>query len=201
MLLLVIPAIVGSRMLFVVSHWDSYRLQPHRIWRRSEGGAALYGGLIAALLLSLPLLRWLSIPIAAFWDAATITILVGMIFTKIGCLLNGCCAGRATNSRFALRLPNINGLWQPRIPSQLIESALAVALLLIALVAWGRVPFNGGVFLLCLTSYAISRWVLESKRETIDQIAGMSLHRIISTALAALSLLCLILLWPKGNLM
>jgi phosphatidylglycerol---prolipoprotein diacylglyceryl transferase len=198
MQVLVLPAIVGSRLLFVLSHWELYRHQPDRIWRRSEGGAALYGGLITALLLSLPLLSLLSIPVGAFWDAATVTILVGMIFTKIGCLLNGCCAGRATEGRLALCLPNVFGVWQRRVPSQLFEAVFAVVLLLVALALWDRLPLSGAVFLFCLTVYAAARWVLESTRETIDCAAGLSLHRIISASLAALSLCGLVLLWPRG---
>jgi phosphatidylglycerol---prolipoprotein diacylglyceryl transferase len=198
MLVLVVPAIVGSRLLFVVSHWRLYSRQPHRIWQRSEGGAALYGGLIAAFLLSLALLKVLTIPVGAFWDAATITILVGMVFTKVGCLLNGCCAGRPTESRIGMRLPNVNGIWCRRVPSQIFETVFAMLLLLAALAFWNRLPFPGAVFLFGLFSYAAGRWMLESCRETVDQVAGLSLHRAISAGLAACSLVGLFLLWPQG---
>jgi phosphatidylglycerol---prolipoprotein diacylglyceryl transferase len=198
MLVLVVPAIVGSRLLFVVSHWRLYSRQPHRIWQRFEGGAALYGGLIAAFLLSLALLRVLTIPVGAFWDAATITILVGMIFTKVGCLLNGCCAGRPSQSRMGMRLPNEHGVWSRRVPSQILEAAFAMILLLVALALWNRLPFPGGGFLFGLLSYAAGRWVLEPSRETVDQVAGLSLHRAISVGLAACSLVGLFLLWPQG---
>jgi len=33
MLLLVPAALVGARLLFVLSHWKLYRLDPRRIWR------------------------------------------------------------------------------------------------------------------------------------------------------------------------
>jgi phosphatidylglycerol---prolipoprotein diacylglyceryl transferase len=198
MLVLVVPAIVGSRLLFVASHWKLYSRQPHRIWQRSEGGAALYGGLIAAFLLSLALLKVLTIPVGAFWDAATITILVGMVFTKVGCLLNGCCAGRPTESRIGMRLPNVNGIWCRRVPSQILETAFAILLLLVALAFWKRLPFPGAVFLLCLFSYAAGRWVLEASRETVDQVAGLSLHRMISAGLAGFSLSVLLFFWLQG---
>jgi len=201
MLVLVLPAIVGSRLLFVVSHWQWYKHDSKRIWRRSEGGAALYGGLIASCVLSVPLLRALGIPLGAFWDAATLTILVGMIPTKIGCLLNGCCAGRPTERLFGMHLPNVHGVWRRRIPSQILEIGLAVLLLLLAVAIWHWLPFQGAVFLTCLTGYAGARWILESLREDVDRVGGFSLHRIISAGLAALSLMSLILLWPKGNLM
>ena len=52
---LIIPALIGSRLLFVFSHWDIYRRDLSRIWRRSEGGMAMYGGLILTVPLSIPL--------------------------------------------------------------------------------------------------------------------------------------------------
>ncbi|HYW41782.1 MAG TPA: prolipoprotein diacylglyceryl transferase family protein [Bryobacteraceae bacterium] len=195
LLLLVPAALVGARLLTVVSHWDFYRHRTRRIWRRSEGGAALYGGLAAAGLASLPLLPALRIPIAAFWDAATVTILTGMIFTKIGCLLNGCCAGRPTQGRIALFLPNAQGVWRRRVPAQLLEAALACALLLGASLAWNRLPFDGALFLSALATYAAARWALEPIRETVDRIGPVSLNRAISASLVALSWVGLLLGW------
>src|SRR5688572_29204494 len=48
MLLLVAPALMGARLLYVATHWKVYRLRPGDICRKSDGGAGLYGGLIAA---------------------------------------------------------------------------------------------------------------------------------------------------------
>jgi prolipoprotein diacylglyceryltransferase len=59
---LIIPALIGSRLLFVFSHWDIYRRDLSRIWRRSEGGMAMYGGLILTVPLSIPLLRAMHLP-------------------------------------------------------------------------------------------------------------------------------------------
>jgi phosphatidylglycerol:prolipoprotein diacylglycerol transferase len=194
MLLLVLPALVGARLLFIVSHWELYRHQPRRIWQRSDGGAALYGGLVAAFLLSLPLLKAFAIPVGLFWDAATVTMLVGMIFTKVGCMLNGCCAGLPTERRSGLCLPNIRGVWCRRVPTQFLEAGLAAILLFVATAFGNRLPFDGALFLSCLAGYAIGRWMLELTRESIDKVAGLSLHRMISAALATLSLASLVVL-------
>jgi phosphatidylglycerol---prolipoprotein diacylglyceryl transferase len=199
MLLLLLPAMVGARLLFVASHWDHYRGRLGAIWRRSDGGAALYGGLLTALVLSLPLVAALGIPVGGFWDTATVTILIGMTFTKIGCLLNGCCAGRPAQDAFALYLPNVHGVWCRRRPIQLVEAALAVVLLLGALAVWDRVPFDGAVFLAVLMAYGIARWGLESARESIDTVGAFSVHRMISVALVAFSLASFLLISLHGG--
>src|SRR5262252_1173754 len=73
------------------------------------GNAAAYGALALMLPLSVPVLSLLGLRLGDFWDAATFTILVGMIFTRLGCLLNGCCAGRVVK-QWGIRLPNRAGV-------------------------------------------------------------------------------------------
>src|SRR6266516_4732098 len=85
-LVLMVPGLVGARIWFVARHWSVYRRELRRVWRRSEGGMALYGGLVLSLTVSPGLLAALGVGFARFWDAATFMMLVGMIFTRIGCL-------------------------------------------------------------------------------------------------------------------
>ena len=165
MLILIVPALAGARLLFVLTHWPHYRLEPSRIWRRSEGGAALFGGLLLALAVSPAVLAWLGLPFAAFWDAATFTMLVGMIFTRVGCLLNGCCGGRRTEHRLGLFLPDHHGRWERRYPVQLLELATAVCLLAGAVAILLSPHFAGAIFLFALVGYGCARFVLDPLRE------------------------------------
>ncbi|MBV9243692.1 MAG: prolipoprotein diacylglyceryl transferase, partial [Methylobacteriaceae bacterium] len=41
LLILLVPALVGSRLFFVLMHWDALRSDLGRIWRRGDGGMAL----------------------------------------------------------------------------------------------------------------------------------------------------------------
>jgi phosphatidylglycerol:prolipoprotein diacylglycerol transferase len=168
--LLMIPALAGSRLYFVLTRWELYRREPARIWRRTEGGMSMYGGLILAVPLSIPLLRLLGLPFAGFWDVAVLTILLGMAFTRIGCFLNGCCGGRPSDAWFALSLPDHHGNWRRRIPTQLMEMAFALVLLGAALVLRNVAPFPGAIFCLVVAGYGAGRWVLESLRE--DEMGG-----------------------------
>jgi len=177
-LLLLVPALVGARLLFVASHWPLYRRDPRRIWRRSEGGASLYGGLLLAVPISWPLLRMLGLPVAAFWDVASFTMLVGLAFTRVGCLLNGCCGGRPTASRFSVHLPDAHGVWARRVPVQLIELGLALVLLSAATVAWEREQLAGALFLQVMIVYALARLLLDPwrQRDGVEGAARASSH-------------------------
>src|SRR5215467_13999937 len=161
---LVLPALIGARMMYVGLHWPSYRRNRARIWSHNDGGAAQYGGLLAVPF-SVPLLAALRLPFGAFWDVATVTILVGMVFGRVGCLLHGCCAGRASNAWCSVKLRNHVGGCEKRLPVQCFEAFWALVLLLAGLAAWHRLPFDGALFLLAAAGYALGRAVLEIFRE------------------------------------
>jgi phosphatidylglycerol---prolipoprotein diacylglyceryl transferase len=195
-LLLLVPALAGARLLYVASHWSTFRGRADRIWSRREGGAAQYGGLLVILPLSLPLLAALRLPIGAFWDVAAFTILVGMIFTRVGCLLNGCCAGRPVR-RWGVYLPNHLGVWKRRVPTQCLEAAWAAVLLVGAVAAWRRLPFPGALFLLVAGGYATGRLVLESAREHDPGAATFTVQHAISLLIATVSFVTLTIRWPR----
>jgi phosphatidylglycerol:prolipoprotein diacylglycerol transferase len=186
-LLLIPPALVGARLLFVFANWatlwPTYRRDPRRIWSRREGGAAHYGGLLTALALSVPLLALLRLPLGAFWDATAPAMLVTLILARVGCYLNGCCAGRAG----------------ARFPAQLLEAAWAAALLGLGAILWGRLPFAGALFLSLTATYAAGRLVLLRARDVTPKF---TIHHGISVALfvvsvGALSVGALTLHWSK----
>ena len=104
-LVLIAIGLFGARLLFVASHWRFYRAELGRIWKGREGGASQPGGLLLTLAVSVPCLAAFHLPLGAYWDVGIFAILVGTIFARVGCLLNGCCSGRATASWFGVRLP------------------------------------------------------------------------------------------------
>jgi phosphatidylglycerol:prolipoprotein diacylglycerol transferase len=155
-LILIPPAIAGARLLYVAEHWERYRVSPRRIWNRQEGGMAMYGGMPVMLLLSVPVLAALGIGFGAFWDVASLTIMTGMVFAKIGCWLNGCCARGETRGGSAA--------WA-RIPAQLLEAGWAAVVLAIAGALLGRLSFPGELFVAVTAIHGAGRLMLQSMRE------------------------------------
>jgi phosphatidylglycerol---prolipoprotein diacylglyceryl transferase len=162
---LLIPAFVGARLWFVARHRDRYRNQWRLVAQRSEGGWALFGGLVTAVVVSVPFLRLCGLRFWVFWDAASVTMLVGLILTRFGCLMNGCCAGRPTLGPLGMWLPNWAGEWQRRYPTQLLEIAWSATLLTGALAVRNAVPFDGALFASVVALYCAARLLLEATRE------------------------------------
>lgn len=164
-LILIGPALAGSRLLYVATHPVLCRYGLAAVWGRGQGGYCMYGGLPVGLVTSIPVLRALRLNFGAFWDVAIFTILVGMIFARVGCLLNGCCAGRTCNARLGMYLPGHSGIWGRRIPTQILEAFWAAALLIGAVLLRARLRVPGSLFLLVAAGYACGRFVLEFARE------------------------------------
>jgi phosphatidylglycerol---prolipoprotein diacylglyceryl transferase len=189
--LLVVPALAAARIAYVIGHWESFRPELAMVWRRSVGGYALYGGLVAVPA-SVPLLRAVDVSFWGFWDVATFTILVAMIFTRVGCLLQGCCAGKATTRAFGLMIPHEDGVAVRRIPTQLLEAGLA-ALLLGAVAAIPTEAGVGVVFVAGLAGYAGGRLCLQGSREAESDTAGLGAPRTSPTLVAAAAVVLLLL--------
>ncbi len=192
-LILFAPAVAGARLWFVLDHWTIYRREPRRIWRHAEGGMTLYGGLVLALLLSRGILAALRLPFADFWDAATFTILVGMIFARVGCLLNGCCSGRHSNARLGLRLPDHTGRWDRRYPVQLLELAGSVLLLACSAALLELRAPPGTIFGVGLAGYACVRLTLDRWREPSPR--SRVTHRVALLAFLACSVVAIAVGW------
>lgn len=103
----------------------------------------------------------LDLPLGPVLDTAAPALLFGLAVGRLGCLLGGCCVGRPTTSRW--------GIWSSdrrvgtrRIPVQLLESALAVTLGILALLAVLQLGANGGglVLVATLAAYVLGRQVL-----------------------------------------
>ena len=185
------PAIGGARVLHVVTNWKYYREHRSLIWDLSQGGMAQYGGILIAVPLSVPLLAALRLPFGAFWDIGGFTILTGMIFTRFGCLMNGCCSGRPSTGWWTMNLPDRRGIWEQRIPTQLLEAAWATALLMSAALLWPHLPFDGAVFIFVAGGYALGRLVLESLRDLRSTGKRFTFNHAISLFIIAASVLAL----------
>lgn len=180
---LLIPALVGARLWYVMQYAASFRARRQSIFRPLDAGAAQDGGLVLSVLVSIPVLALADLPFGEFWDAATLTLLVGTIVARFGCLMNGCCAGRQTNGPLGAMLPNFHGKWRRRYPTPVMEACLSLALLAGALYARSAEPPSGTLFAGTLIVYAIGRPLIALTRETDDFRRMMRISLVVTSIL------------------
>lgn len=188
---LMVPALVGSRLWYVLGHLDVYRAEPARIWRRAEGGSALDGGLVLAVAVSVPVLAALDLPYWAFWDAATVTMAVGLLATRVGCAMNGCCAGRPTDGPLGVWMPDVHGVWARRYPAPLLEAGWVLVLLAGVVVVGSDLPFAGARATGVVALYAVGRAALGATRATTARArrAGLAVSAVLLVAALTAALL------------
>jgi len=96
--LVVVASIVGAKVMLVINDWGWYSAHPGDIFSMAmlQAGGVFYGGLIAAVALSLWYIRRNRLPVLATCDAFAPGIALGHAIGRLGCFAAGCCYGRPT---------------------------------------------------------------------------------------------------------
>jgi phosphatidylglycerol:prolipoprotein diacylglycerol transferase len=166
---LIVGAILGARTLYVVSYWrESFEGKPvAEIFMVWKGGLVYYGGLVGSSIACILYTRLKKLPLWKVADILSPSIALGYVFGRMGCLLNGCCYGRACDLPWAIRFPADNPLQPPTYPvhpTEIYDSLLNLGLY--AFLAWlyRRKKFDGQVFGVYLVCYAVLRSFVEMFR-------------------------------------
>jgi phosphatidylglycerol:prolipoprotein diacylglycerol transferase len=161
---LIVGAVVGARTLYVVSYWkESFAKQPWtEIFMVHHGGLVFYGGLIGSSLACILYARWKKLPLWKLADVLAPSVALGHFVGRIGCLMNGCCYGRACSLPWAIHFPADHETHGAGVhPTQIYESLLNLGLY--GALAWlfRRRKFDGHVFAAYLIGYAFLRSFVE----------------------------------------
>jgi phosphatidylglycerol:prolipoprotein diacylglycerol transferase len=111
-IIVMITAIIGSRLFYVVTHLDEFRGHWTDTFNpfQSSGeigiaGLSMLGGIVLALISIVIYTRWKHIPLLRFCDVSAPSLAFGMALTRIGCFLNGCCFGKACHHPWGIVFP------------------------------------------------------------------------------------------------
>ncbi len=137
---ILISAIVGSRLLYIAFHLDEFRgrwLDTINIFKGLTG-LSMFGGIALAIVSAIVYLRAKGLPVWQMGDVIAPSYALGVGFTRIGCLLNGCCFGKPTELPWGISFPPgcaasavVGGAHVH--PTQLYESLAGFLILLLSL--------------------------------------------------------------------
>lgn len=194
---LIIAALIGAKLMLIAVDFDYFRTQPAEMLSLVRAGGVFYGGLIAALLVGLWLVRRYQLPMWTTADLIAPGIALGHIVGRFGCLLAGCCYGRPTGVAWAVTFSdpvaaaNVGTPLQiPLHPTQLYDAGAEALILAFLLLTERRgKPFPGRTFWLYMLVYAISRFIIEFYRgDERGVVFGMSTSQFVSVILVPVSL-------------
>ena len=195
-LLTLLFALLGTRALHLYLHRADYS------WKfitGFQGGFVLYGGLIAGILTAALYVKMRGERLGRIGDLAAPGMMIGIAFGRIGCFLNGCCYGKATESFLGVSFPKGSPAYNeqlktadfgseathaaPVLPTQLFETAAALGFFF--LLSWydrhkkkneGETAFLAGVL------YGTWRFIVEFLRDDPrgDRILGLTYSQFVS---------------------
>lgn len=179
----VILSIIGARIYYVIFSWEHYKDDLLSILNFREGGLAIYGGVITAIITTFVFAKVKKVSFGTLCDTAGLGLILGQIIGRWGNFFNREAFGEYTNNLLAMRLPLdavrksdvtqlmmehlevIDGISYIQVhPTFLYESLWNLGVLLF-LIFWSKhKKFEGEVFLLYLFGYGVGRFWIEGLR-------------------------------------
>ena len=162
--------IIGARLYYVIFYLDLYRNSDGTVnWREViaiwDGGLAIYGGVIATVIVALLLSRRRKFKIGAMLDLVVMGLLIGQIFGRWGNFMNREAFGAETTLPWRMQLTTTAGTLIEVHPTFLYESLWnLIGLLLIVFVVSKARRFDGENTWFYFLWYGIGRFWIEGLR-------------------------------------
>lgn len=194
----ILAGVMGARLLYVVFHLEEYDtfVDVFALW---QGGATLYGGLLLAIFVSYIFAKKRNVDFLLIADIVSPSLAIGIMVTRVGCYLSGCCFGNPTSlpwgvvfpatspaGVYAASLSRESGGLMPLHPAQLYESAYAFVILLILVLAEKKLVKRAASFGAFLALYGVFRFTIDFFRyyeENMRTFMDLTWNQVISVAL------------------
>jgi phosphatidylglycerol:prolipoprotein diacylglycerol transferase len=188
-LIVVLSAIIGSRLLFVLFSYRYFLEHPLDAFRIWEGGLVFHGGLLLAIAASVVYLRRSGLPLWKTADIAGPAVALGQAVGRLGCLAAGCCYGEATSLPWGITFSHPETLAPrdiPLHPTQLYASLSGWIVFLVLHLFRKKSHVPGQVFWLYLLLASSARFIEDFYR-------GSSTRLSFFPALTSVQGLCLLI--------
>jgi phosphatidylglycerol:prolipoprotein diacylglycerol transferase len=171
---------IGARLFYVFQNLSFYLAEPLKIFAVWEGGLIFYGGAVAAFTGLWVMGRKKKWPFWKSLDFLAPYAALSHVFGRIGCFLNGCCFGKASDLPWAVRFPEMSYRVHP---AQLYEACYDLLLYVFLIKRAKKVRFDGEIVLLYFLLYGMGRYTIEFVREPSWTWAGLTSNQWLSVAI------------------
>ena len=209
----IICAIIGARVYYVVFRWDLYKDDLLSIFKIREGGLAIYGGVIAAVITVFVFSKVKKLSFGLLCDTACLGLILGQVIGRWGNFFNREAFGGYTDGLFAMQIPLsavrtgdlteellahtvvVSGVEYIQVhPTFLYESVWNLCLLFLLIAYTKHKTFDGEVFLLYLLGYGIGRFWIESLRtdQLLLPVIGYPVSMAVAFACVVVAAICIV---------
>ncbi len=168
-------AVIGARLYYVIFEWKYYQGDLLKIINIREGGLAIHGALIAAVLTGYVFTRVRKL---SFWENADIAapaIIIGQAIGRWGNFVNGEAHGGPTDLPWGIVVDGVKVH-----PAFLYESLWNLVVFIFLMVYRRKKKADGEVFCLYAILYSIGRFWIEGLRTDSLMFMGMRTAQLVS---------------------
>ncbi|MFL0267617.1 prolipoprotein diacylglyceryl transferase [Candidatus Clostridium radicumherbarum] len=184
--LLALPsAIVGARLYYVLFNLGYYGKNPSEIIDIRQGGLAIHGGVIFAVLAAYIYTRKKKIPFLKYADAAAPSIIIAQALGRWGNFFNQEAHGGEVSASFIKHFPLfiqkgmfIDGAYYH--PTFLYESIWDVLVFIILIYFIRKVKTDGLLFFAYVGLYSIGRFFIEGLRTDSLMLGPLRVAQLVS---------------------
>lgn len=174
-----IVGLAGARALYLLNSW--HRIESFgEIFAVWSGGLSVLGGIIAILVVIPWYLKYINVPALQLLDVAATNAPLLHAISRLGCLMAGCCYGRACDLPWAITYTDVDSEAPMNIalhPTQIYTALLLFAtFLLFRYVVQKRVSTPGIMLMIYLMAEAIIRFSMDYLRDDIEYFGWDSSH-------------------------
>lgn len=193
MLFVAVPSsIVCARLYYCIFNWEQYVSDPIQILYIWEGGIAIYGAVIGAVVSVLIFCKIKKMPFGPYGDVGALGLLIGQMIGRWGNFINREAHGEVYDGLLKMGIDSGKGDIIFYHPTFLYESAWNLLGFIMLHFYSKRRKFDGEVFLLYVAWYGLGRMWVEGLRT--DSLYLFSSGIRVSQLLAAVSALAAIII-------
>lgn len=181
-------AVVCARLYYVIFQWDYFKNNLSDIIKIWEGGIAIYGAIIGALISTYIYCGVKKISFFKMADLGAFGLLIGQAIGRWGNFVNAEAYGGPTNLPWRMELLELGISVHPTF---LYESLWNICVFTVLFLYRKKQKFNGEIFLMYLTGYGLGRVWIEGLRADSLYFGPLRISQIVALVcvVAGLSLI------------
>ncbi len=158
----------AAKVLFIITELPTLFSNPKYFWDTLASGFVVYGGLVGGILTGYVFCRIKKLSFLKYFDLVMPSVALAQGIGRFGCVMAGCCYGKATSGAFHIVFPescNYAPAGVPLIPTQFISAGANIVNFFVLLFCAKRTKSDGQVGGLYLIFYSIGRFIIECLRD------------------------------------
>lgn len=200
-----IAGVIFARLFYVVFYpGDKYWKNPLEIFQIHDGGLAIYGGIIGAVVFGSLMAKLRKLKVTAVLDIAALGFLIGQCVGRWGNFINQEAFGSATELPWGMHSENTAAVVDGNVhPCFLYESLLCLlGFVLLHFFTRRFRRYDGQTFLLYIVWYGACRFFIEGLRtdSLIIPGTGLRVSQVIAAACVVAGIILLVLFRHRTSL-